>query len=376
MKAPSTVFDFVRRRPTPVPPDPVQKPGALPPVDDRFIQSTAAAVLGGSVTTQEAHSRVGDHHRQLVTDQGYEDRRKLTGQLARTSVRRQQSDTRLKELAQRLKQFERYFNRSDRGDVLKKPWTPAVWSKLLYLLLGTVVALGGGVVTISSFLLAQPAWDSPIKAYTMAVAFVVLPALSVALFYKALLDKSPNVARRFRAGLGTGVILSFVLAASAFAYLFSDSLNPNSGIDITALLEGSLPVSEEGEAGLKRWAPVLLTFLLMLLDFLATAYSKCALTDVFLEFGWPRVGRFQEQPEWVKEQAERQRLTDELANLSEEEAVLNASLADFDGQLAARTNQLVGAAQAALAAKLDAVVRLRAELPLLYQQPNAGGKKS
>lgn len=378
MKAPSTVFDFVRRRPTPVPPDPVQKPAALPPVDEEFVEKTAAGVLSGSSSIQVALDRVAAHHRRIGAEFGYEERHRLTGQLARVTVRREQFEGRMKELTQRFRRLSRYVEPAgfSRAGVLKKPWTPAVWSKLVFLILGVVAALAGGIVTISSFLLAQPAWDSPIKAFTIAVSFVVLPALGVALFYKALLDKSPNAARRLRTCLATGLTLSFVLAAGAFAYLFSESLNPNSGIDLTALLEGSIPVSDEGEVGLQRWAPVLLTFLLMLLDFQATAYVKCYLTDLFVEHGWPKIRSLQETPEWVKENAERKGLDDELAKIREEEAVLKATLQNFDVQLDARSQRLADVAGASLAAKLEAISRLRAEFPHLYQKPTHGGAKS
>lgn len=365
----SSLFELVRNRQGGDSADQARVSPALPPIDDRFIQSSAAAVLGGSVTVQQAHDRVGAHHRQVATEQGYEERRKWTGQRARISVRRQQADIRYKELVQRLRNFERYVQPDSfsRREVLKKPWTPAVWGKLVVLLLGVVAALLGGVVTISSFLLAQPAWDNPLKALTISISFVVLPAFGIALWYKALLDRSPIAARRLRTCLAVGISLSFVLGAGCFAYLFAESLSPGSGVDITALLEGSLEVGAKDEDKLRRWAPVLLTFLLMILDFQATAFVKTYLTDLFVEFGWPRVSRLQEQPEWLKEQAERQTLAAEVADLSEEEAVLNASLEDFDGQLAARAHQLASAAQTALAAKLDAVARLRAELPLLYQ---------
>ncbi|HZF08798.1 MAG TPA: hypothetical protein VFE33_08425 [Thermoanaerobaculia bacterium] len=339
-------------------------------VDEELLQRSAASTLGGTATPANAEVRVRDFHYHLAIDQGRSERQRLSGKLSKFESRKRRLQTELREAESRLSEAERYVQLPFQpSDVTKKPWTAAVTSKLVLLCLAVVAALCGGIVTISGVLLSQPTWDNPVKAYTIAVAFVVLPAFGVSLKYKALLKKNPEAAQRFRGAISWGIIVCFIVGAASYALLYSDRGDPGAEVDLAALASDHVDAPIKAptfEKTLFRYLPAVLTFMIVLLDFLAVSYCKTHISDLIEEFGWPRIAKKQENAEWRQEETLRRRLSEELADLYEQETTVEHQLHDLGERLEARAQQLCTEALTRLSSKLDAVARVRRELPLVF----------
>ena len=341
-------------------------------VDERFIQETAAAVLGGSLTIDEARAHVREYHRGLALAKGREHHRELAGNLLKIQEHRRRAEKEQAETDERLKGVKRYVKELFQPEeVSKLPWTMPMYSKLLSLNLMLLIALAGGSVMIANTLLSQPAWSgSVVKAFCVSISVVALPALVLALAHQTLQERNTDSARRFRRFLLVGMIVAFWLGLGSYALLYTDRGQPTQEVDITVLVDGggsaSSSESSQLERAFFRYLPAVFVASLAGLDWFSAALTKIHISLMLDKAGWPRLPRRQENPIFARELALRRRISDEVAALSEQEALSQGGLRDFEYTQQAEATQLELAALARLGPKLDAVLRVRQELSLIF----------
>lgn len=349
------------------PREPVSQP---PDVDERFLQETAAGVLYGSSMPEEARTHIREFHRSLVLEWGREERQRRSGTLLGTQEHLRRSKSELETAEERLAAQGKYVDVPFKAsEVHLRPWTVPVYLKAGFLVLAILAAYLGGIVTISSTIQSNPAFHSVIKSYTIAITFVVLPALVLSLGYAALLKKNPDAARRFRKVLLIGVISSFLLACFSYALLYTPSGNPSEEIDLTALVDATAapnPGPSEFERRLYRVLPAFFIAMAMALDWLSSAYCKTHLTEIFLEYGWPRPPRKQVNSEWAREEAARRKASEQVAGLRGEEESASIFLRDYDQQIESQATRLCTAALSKFAPMVDAALHCRRMLPLVF----------
>lgn len=345
--------------------------GDSPRVNEELIRENAIGVLYGTVSEPDARRRIDDNHRDRVKRAAQARRPQLVSEVNGIQKKLRPVKDAYSRAAELLGNTERYVkeNFKKSGESLK-PWNAAVTMKLIMLLLSISAALSGGVVGVTNVLLSQPSWEDRRKALLMSLAFVLLPAWATSLKYKAMLSKDADKAERFRGALSWGIIVCFILGAGGFTLLYSERGEPQqSDIDITDLMNTGLESGSEiseFETTLFHYLPAIVSFLIMLLDFLSTAYCKTHITDIFCEYGWPLVRKMKESPEYLKEEARCRKLADKLAKLEAEEAKAQEELRNFDEEMATRMQMLSDEALSKFDSMLGAISQVQNILPQIF----------